>query len=97
MGVSFTVFTQFGGFVGFFDAGLAQVGGFVGFLAGLTQDGLVGGCFANLAHDGNSLCFSAMFSGSRNQMGLFVLVPVEARVPAMVILSFDVTLKLIYN
>jgi len=77
-------FTQVGGFVGFF-AGLTLVGGFVVFLAGLMQDGLGGGCFANLAHDG------------RYQLSLCVLVPVEARVPAMIILSFNVTLKLIYN
>ena len=89
-------FTQVGGFVGFF-AGLTLVGGFVVFLAGLMQDGVGGGCFANLAHDGKSLCFSAVFSGVRYRMGLFVVVPVDARVPAMMISSFNVMLKLIYN
>ena len=76
-------FVQDGAFVVFF-APLAQDGAFGGFFAILTLGRVSWGCVAGFAHDGVSFCFFAVFSASRYLIGLRVLVPVDARVPAMV-------------
>ena len=86
---------QDGGIVGFF-ACLTQYGAF-GCFAILTLGRVGWGCVSSFAHDGVSFCFFAVFSASRYLIGLGVLVPVDARVPAMMarLLIFYVTLKII--